>query len=208
MTSNATTGGLSTARATGLPVGRCASRTSPVCHRPNGPSSFRSEGRNLQSVYPNDAAARAAEQERVWDVSTRAQLGWRYSGTRSSSAPARVSITTIDEMSGTDFEKYVADIFRRNGWDVSGTRATADYGVDLIAERDDRRVAVQCKRLGIPVGIDAVQQVVSGAAHYHCNASMVVSNQEFTRAATVLARSNNCELLGRSTMNAIIFICE
>jgi len=158
-------------------------------------------------VYPNDAAARAAEQERVWDVSTRAQLAGRR-GTYQQNATARVSISTIDEMSGTDFEKYVADIFRRSGWDVSGTRATGDYGVDLIAKKDDRRVAVQCKRYGQPIGISAVQEVVSGAPHYQCNASMVVSNQDFTPAATALASTHNCELLGRSAMNAIIFICE
>lgn len=121
---------------------------------------------------------------------------------------ARTSIVTIDEMSGKDFENYVAGIFRRNGWDVSDTPATGDYGVDLVAAKDDRRVAVQCKRHGKPVGISAVQEAVSGAAHYHCNASMVVSNQEFTQAAAALANTHNCALVGRSTLAIITYISE
>jgi len=57
-----------------------------------------------------------------------------------------------------------------------------DFGVDLVAKKGGQWFAVQCKRSGKPVGIPAVQQVFSGAAHYHCKASIVVSNQEFTPA--------------------------
>ena len=99
----------------------------------------------------------------------------------------RLGMAAIDAMTGTEFEDYVAARMQRAGWQITFTPASGDYGVDLIAGKDDKSVAVQCKRLGKPVGIAAVQQVVSGARHHDCTKSIVVSNQEFTDAAKRLA---------------------
>lgn len=104
----------------------------------------------------------------------------------------------IDQMTGVQFETYVAERLRARGWMVWTTAITGDYGVDLIAERDGGRVAVQCKRLGKPVGVAAVQQVVSGQALHKCASTMVVSNREFTAQAKKLARTHHCVLVGRS----------
>ena len=63
-------------------------------------------------------------------------------------------------------------------------------------------MAVQCKRYGKSVGVAAVQQVVSGARHHGCARSIVVSNQEFTRAAKQLAHTHGCQLIGRKVLQA------
>jgi restriction system protein len=106
----------------------------------------------------------------------------------------------IDLMTGTEFENYVAARLRLAGWTVSMTAATGDFGVDVIAERNGERVAVQCKRLGKVVGVGAVQQVVAGAMHHKCTRRLVVSNREFTRAAMQLARTHSCQLVGRAQL--------
>ncbi|MCV7331894.1 restriction endonuclease [Mycobacterium cookii] len=111
-------------------------------------------------------------------------------------------MASIDAMTGVEFEDYVAARLRRAGWQVDFTSATGDYGVDLIAVKDGRSVAVQCKRYGSPVGVAAVQQVVSGARHHDCNKSIVVSNQEFTQAAKRLAYTHGCQLIGRKTLES------
>lgn len=112
------------------------------------------------------------------------------------------SMRAIDAMTGTQFEAYVAARLRRAGWHVAFTSVVGDYGVDLIAERDGKSVAVQCKRHGKPVGVAAVQQVVSGARHHGCAKSIVISNQEFTQAATQLALTHGCQLIGRRALQA------
>ncbi|WIM90022.1 restriction endonuclease [Candidatus Mycobacterium wuenschmannii] len=111
-------------------------------------------------------------------------------------------MAAVDAMTGTDFEDYVAARLHRAGWDVMFTPASGDYGVDLIARRDDASIAVQCKRLGRPVGVAAVQQVVAGARHHDCVRSIVISNQEFTDAAKKLAFTHNCQLIGRRTLQS------
>ncbi|MGA9492762.1 MAG: restriction endonuclease [Mycobacterium sp.] len=112
------------------------------------------------------------------------------------------SMESIDAMTGVEFENYVAARLRRAGWRVDFTSATGDYGVDLIAVKDGKSVAVQCKRYGNPVGVAAVQQVVSGARHHDCSKSIVVSNQEFTRAAKRLAYTHGCQLIGRKALES------
>ncbi len=112
------------------------------------------------------------------------------------------SMAAIDAMTGTEFENYVAARLRRAGWQVTFTSVTGDYGVDLIAEKDGKSVAIQCKRHGTSVGVAAVQQVVSGARHHGCSKSIVVSNREFTQAAKQLAFTHGCQLIGRKALQA------
>jgi restriction system protein len=117
-------------------------------------------------------------------------------------ARANATLNAIDEMDGVEFEDYVAARLRRAGWQVRFTPPVGDYGVDLIAEKDGQCVAVQCKRYGKPVGVAAVQQVVSGALHHGCTRSIVISNQEFTTAAKQLAHTHRCQLIGRRVLQS------
>src|ERR1700744_5774427 len=111
-------------------------------------------------------------------------------------------MAAIDAMTGTEFEDYVAARLQRAGWRGKFTSASGDYGVDLIGDKERKSGGVQCKRLGKPVGVAAVQQVVAGARHHGCTRSIVISNQEFTGAAKQLAHTHNCQLIGRRGLQA------
>jgi restriction system protein len=73
------------------------------------------------------------------------------------------------------------------GYSVSFTPASGDQGVDLIANRQGRRIAIQCKDYKAPVGNDAAQQVFSGAAFYGAQIAFVIAPNGFTPAARRLA---------------------
>lgn len=103
---------------------------------------------------------------------------------------------TVEAMSGVEFEEHVADLMRASGYVVTMTATTGDFGVDLVAVRNGKRLAVQCKRQAKPVGSAAVQQVVAGAVMHKCTETMVVSNQLFTSAAQRLAMQHGCLLVG------------
>jgi restriction system protein len=104
------------------------------------------------------------------------------------------------EMSGTEFEDYVARIARSCGVPVIMTAITGDWGVDLIVGHRPERLAIQCKRQGRPVGAGAIQEVVAGAPMQDCTRTMVVTNHEFTPAARKLAELHGCELVGRDEL--------
>ena len=100
------------------------------------------------------------------------------------------------ELSGLEFEDYVARIARSCGIPVIMTSLTGDWGVDIIVGKRPNRLAIQCKRQSRPVGTGAVQEVVAGAPMQDCVKTMVVTNHEFTPAARKLAELHGCELVG------------
>jgi restriction system protein len=57
---------------------------------------------------------------------------------------------SIDRMTGAQFEQYVAEVLRRGGYEVEPTKATGDFGVDLVARRGAEIVAVQCSARDTP----------------------------------------------------------
>ena len=49
----------------------------------------------------------------------------------------QVDMSEIDIMSGEEFERYVAALLRANGFsNVQMTKASGDYGVDVLASKD------------------------------------------------------------------------
>jgi len=112
----------------------------------------------------------------------------------------RAGLDEIDLMEGEEYEHYVAAQLRSAGWEATVTQASGDFGVDIVAQKGEERLAVQCKRYSKPVGLHAVGEVVAGANHYRCTRKAVVSNQGFTASAVRLAAANGCELVGRTDL--------
>ena len=114
-------------------------------------------------------------------------------------------MTEIDAMSGVDFERYVAELLEDNGFEnVSCTKASGDYGVDIVAERYDDVYAFQCKRYHGNLGVKSVQEVYSGAKMYHAEYAIVVTNSYFTPNAVKLARELGVELWDRDKLTVLI----
>ncbi|TAK89516.1 restriction endonuclease [Patescibacteria group bacterium] len=106
----------------------------------------------------------------------------------------------VDRMSGIQFEKYVAELLKYQGYSVKTTPVSGDYGVDLVITRNKVRTAVQLKCYSKAVAQEAVREAFSGMAHYRCTKSMVITNNQFTPHAKALAASNKCELVDRDQL--------
>ena len=91
-------------------------------------------------------------------------------------------------LDGPEFEAYVALVLRDNGFKhVALTKGSGDQGVDILAERNGRSYAIQCKNYDGAVGNFAVQEAFAGAEYYGCELAAVVCPGTFTRAAKELA---------------------
>lgn len=98
-------------------------------------------------------------------------------------------------LTGEEFEAYMARVLADNGFRrVTVTRASGDQGVDILAVRNGRTYAIQCKNYVGAVGNAAVQEAYAGAEYYGCDIAAVVCPGEFTRAARELAESVGVEL--------------
>jgi hypothetical protein len=100
-----------------------------------------------------------------------------------------------EKITPAEYEGYCANKLRGAGWTVFQTRLVGDQGVDLIAEKDGMRVALQCKLYSTPVGNKAVQEIAAGKVHHRAMYGVVVTNNRYTDAAKALAVSNNIHLL-------------
>ena len=104
-------------------------------------------------------------------------------------------------MTGNEFECYISQLLQKQGYKTEIQGGAGDLGIDIIAMKEDERLAIQCKRFSQKVSRRAVSAVVAGMHHYKCNQAMVVTNNYFHKGAIELAKSNNVQLVDRDTLN-------
>ena len=111
---------------------------------------------------------------------------------------ADAEMLTIDRMEGHDFEHWCAEALSNSGFvNVEVTPGSGDQGVDVLAEKDGVKYAVQCKRYTSDLGNTPVQEVHSGKDYYHCHIGAVMSNRYFTAGAKELAKETGTLLWDR-----------
>jgi hypothetical protein len=107
---------------------------------------------------------------------------------------------------GLAFERVVAELFRRLGYDARLTPASHDYGADILVKdaRTAESICVQAKHYGSAVGVAAVQEVHAAWAHYGCREAWVVTNATFTEPAKRLAASCGVRLVDGAELAALL----
>lgn len=118
----------------------------------------------------------------------------RYHFCLSKYKPVEQVSTTIDDidlMSGYEFEDFLSEFFSQRGYRVSPTGYSQDQGIDIIIEKDGKRIGVQAKCYSSPVGNKAIQETVAGMNYHNCTHGMVITNSTYTRQAVDLAAKNN-----------------
>jgi restriction system protein len=113
----------------------------------------------------------------------------------------------IDNMTGPEFEQYVAGLMRRTGFRaVQVTGQAADLGADITAAAPDgRRVVVQCKRYAGSVGSPHVQRL-NGTAWtiHHAEVTLLVTTGRLTTNAVDLAVRCGITVIDRPALAAWI----
>lgn len=93
-------------------------------------------------------------------------------------------MNNLQTLDGYQFEVLVANCLDTIGYKTKVTKGSGDYGVDVIAQFKDKKIAIQVKHQKNKVEYKAVQQALSGKKYYSCNEAWVVtSNDDFTRQA-------------------------
>lgn len=115
-------------------------------------------------------------------------------------------IEDIDTMDGIQFEYYLKELYLSRGYAAEVTRASGDYGGDLVLLKDGKKVVVQAKRHSKDVGIKAVQEVIGAKSYYSADDAWVVSNSYFTKAAKELAQKGKITLVDREQLIDLILL--
>lgn len=115
------------------------------------------------------------------------------------------NFAVIDQMDGHEFEWFVAKILTKIGFqNVQVTKASGDYGVDIIAYDNGVKCAFQCKRYTGTLGLQPIQEVSAGAEYYGASAAYVVTNSHFSANAANLADRLGVKLWDRNSLNYLI----
>ena len=112
---------------------------------------------------------------------------------------------SVDGLEGHQFEKFCADLLRKNGFvDVKITPGSGDQGVDIIAVKNGIRYAIQCKNYSSPLGNTPIQEVCAGKMYYKCHVGVVMTNSTFTQGAKQLAEATSVLLWDRPELQRMM----
>lgn len=104
-------------------------------------------------------------------------------------------------MSGAEFEERLLLHFQARGWQLRTSRASGDFGADLVGTRPDGvGVVIQAKRWHGRVGVGAVQEVHGARDYYQAQLAMLITNSTLTAPARDLAARTRVEVWDRERL--------
>ena len=106
----------------------------------------------------------------------------------------KCSIDFWNSLNGFEFEKEIAKLFRKQGYDATVTSATADGGVDIILRKNGERIAVQCKHHAKPVGPNDVRALQGVVAAQDYSKGIFVSLNGFTSSVYYEVRNGRVKI--------------
>lgn len=113
-------------------------------------------------------------------------------------SPIEYELEQIDGMDGHAFECWCSDFLQKIGFtNVKVTQGSGDQGVDILAEKDGIRYAIQCKCYSSDLGNKPVQEVNAGKAIYRCQIGAVITNRYFTKGGKDAAEATGVLLWDR-----------
>lgn len=119
---------------------------------------------------------------------------------------SRTNLQSIRNLSWQDFERYIAKVYRQQGYSVEETGlGGADGGVDLIAKKEGEVFLVQCKnwrnrRVGVRVARELFGLV---KAHGAAGGILVISG-EFTAEARKFSKQTKLDLIDGKRLISLI----
>lgn len=118
----------------------------------------------------------------------------------------QTGIESIRVLSWFDFERLLAEAFRRQGYSVDCVGGNGpDGGVDLRLERTGELVLVQCKQwLSWSVGVKVVRELYGIVAAENATRGIVVTSGKFTHDAITFARTVSLTLIDGEELVALI----
>lgn len=106
-------------------------------------------------------------------------------------------------MSGAEFERWVAHLYRRLGWRVEQKGQSGDHGRDLILTHpiNGWTQIVQCKRWNQSIGEPILRDLLGTVSYYKAQKGICVTTTGYTQAAEAWSRhQEQIELIGPNVL--------
>lgn len=86
-------------------------------------------------------------------------------------------------LSGFEFEREVANLYRKLGYDVLLTKSTGDGGIDIKLKKEGVHIGVQCKNHARPIGPNDVRAFIGVLVSGNFSSGIFVSSNGLTQIA-------------------------
>lgn len=129
--------------------------------------------------------------------------------TKIESKPKIQTITDIDRLNPNLFEAIIAAIYKKQGFEVYLTPYSNDKGVDVVVLKGGENYLIQAKQTRFLVGNEAIQEVYTAKKYYEGRFKelfdlIVITNNDYSSSAEILAKSNGIKLLRRRQLESLI----
>jgi restriction system protein len=110
-------------------------------------------------------------------------------------------------MTPREFEQLVANHYQNEGYETEITPYSGDYGVDIIAQKGEERIAIQAKMYGNSarkVNRETVMQLFGAMAYRQCNKAVIATDGTCMTDAIEVANRLGLEILYLNSMGIIV----
>jgi restriction system protein len=99
-------------------------------------------------------------------------------------------------MTPREYEKYVCELFSKQGYTTELTPLSGDYGTDIFATKGEEKIAIQVKMYGKSrkVNRSMIMELHGSKDYFGCNKAILVTNGEILPDAVEVAKRLQIEL--------------
>lgn len=118
-----------------------------------------------------------------------------------------LAIKTAEDAStltGLAFEEYLTQLFAVLGFTTKQTKASGDYGGDVLVEGRGKRIVFQAKQYSGQVGFSAVKEAFFAKSFYNTDEAWVITTSSFTQQAISGAARVGVKLVSGTELTAYI----
>lgn len=118
---------------------------------------------------------------------------------------ANATIDELRRLHHNDFEHYVKELFEAREYEKVTLRGgSGDQGVDILAEKNGERVAIQCKCVKGLVGTDKVRDLIGAMELTESQRGFLVTTGTFSIQAQTMVRGSAIELINGTKLAELI----
>lgn len=93
------------------------------------------------------------------------------------------TLEDLQRLSGSDFERLIASLFKKDGYTISTRGGSGDEGVDLVLEIGMAKDVVQCKRWKADIGSPIIREFYGAMMHAGARHGFFITTASFTQSA-------------------------
>jgi len=118
---------------------------------------------------------------------------------------ASQTLERLSKLSPRGFEEFIGDLFEGLGYQRVNIRGgSGDQGVDILAEKDGQRVAIQCKRYKGIVGLHQVRDLIGAMRLEDAQRGLLITTGVFSIQAERMVREAQIEMIDGNKLIEVI----